>query len=55
MACFQQQQQPRPARVIGTPAAARRSLIKFHTFRIRQYDRVLHERNHTTVSYVTDN
>jgi hypothetical protein len=51
-ACLQQQHQPCPARIIGTPAAARRSLIKFHTFRVRQYDRVLHEHNHTTSSAV---
>ena len=42
MVCLQQQQQTRPARVIGTPAAARRSLVEFQTFRIRKYDRVLH-------------
>jgi len=53
MACLEQQHQPRPARIIGTPAAARRSLVKFHTFRVRQHDGVLHEHHHTTVSAVT--
>src|SRR6266849_8744748 len=53
MACVQQQHQPRSARVIGTPAAARRSLVEFHTFRVRQYDGVLHEHNHTIFSSVT--
>jgi hypothetical protein len=43
MACLEQQHQPRPARIIGTPATARRPLVKFHTFRVRQYDGVLHE------------
>src|ERR1022692_947574 len=40
--CLQQQQRPRPSRVIGPPATARRSLVEFDTFRIRKYDRVLH-------------
>jgi hypothetical protein len=53
MACLEQQHQPRPARIIGTPAAARHPLVKFHTFRVRQYDRVLHEHNHTIFSAVT--
>src|ERR1700691_6156306 len=52
--CLQQQQHPRPSSVIGSPAAARCSLVEFDTFRIRKYDRVLHEHNHTTVSTVTD-
>ena len=55
MACLQQQQQPRPARVIGTPATAGGSLVEFHTFRIRQYNGVLHEHHCTTVSVVTVN
>jgi len=53
MVCLEQQHQPRPARVIGTPAAARHSLVEFHTFRVRQYDGVFHEHHHTTVSVVT--
>ena len=53
IACLQQQQHPRPSRVIGPPATARRSLVEFDTFRIRKYDRVLHEHNHTIVSSVT--
>ena len=39
--------------IIGTPTAARRPLVEFHTFRVRQYDGVFHEPNHTTVSSVT--
>ena len=48
MVCLQQQHQPRPSRVIGTPATACRSLGEFQTFRIRQYDGVLQEHHHTT-------
>ena len=53
LAGVQQQHQPRPARIIGTPAAACHSLVEFHTFRIRQHDGVLHEHHYTTVSAVT--
>jgi hypothetical protein len=53
LACLQQQHQPRPACVIGTPAAACRSLLEFHTFRVRQYEGVFHEPNRTTASSVT--
>jgi hypothetical protein len=53
MAYLELQHQPRPAHVIGTPAAARRPLVEFLTFRIGQYDGFLHECHPTTVSAVT--
>src|ERR1700690_602937 len=53
MAGLQQQYQPPPARIIGTPTTARRSLAELHTFRIGQYDRLLHEHYHTIVLDVT--
>jgi len=49
----QQQNQSRASRIIGTPASSRRSLIQFHTFRFRQYDRGFHAHDQTIVSVVT--
>src|SRR5262249_59125436 len=53
MARLQQQNQSRPACIIGTPTATRRSLIKLHTFRFSQYDRVFHTHDHTPFLCVT--
>jgi hypothetical protein len=53
MARLEQQDQSRPACIIGTTAATRGSLIKLHTFRFRQYDRVFHTYDHTPFSCVT--
>jgi len=43
----------RPARVIGSSAAARRPLVEFHALLFRQYDRVSHAYDHTPFSNVT--
>ncbi len=53
VASLEQQEQPRPARVIGPSAAAGGSLVEFYAFRIRQYDGVSHAHHCTTVLTVT--
>src|SRR5262245_37930057 len=53
MACFQQQYQPRAPSIVGSAAPARRPLAQFHAFRFRQFNRALHEHDHTTFLRVT--
>src|SRR5215472_14312574 len=53
IACFQQQYQPRAPSIVGSAAPPRRPLAQFHAFRFRQFNRALHERDHTTFLRVT--
>src|SRR5262249_51320431 len=53
MACFQQQYQPRAPSIVGSAAPARRPLAQFHAFRFCQFNRALHEHDHTTFLRVT--